>query len=132
MGAENSAPKRFKILYPRCFPPQSLRASDGFIKFAQNALHDRPPISRVDGGSATDHLLGGEDLGSWRVRPRRGEGVHENGRRQRILHFSRICKKNWRGRLAMGGKVWAGLAGRLFWAGRPRVGGRPRVNVVSA
>ena len=46
MGAENSAPKRFKILYPRCFPPQSLRASDGFIKFAQNALHDRPPISR--------------------------------------------------------------------------------------
>ena len=27
----------------------------------------------------------------------------------------------------MGGKVWAGLAGRLFGAGRPRVGGRPRV-----
>ena len=27
----------------------------------------------------------------------------------------------------MGGKVWAGLAGRLFGAGRPRVGGRPKV-----
>ena len=29
--------------------------------------------------------------------------------------------------MAIGGKVWAGLAGRLFGAGRPRVGGRPRV-----
>ena len=27
----------------------------------------------------------------------------------------------------MGGKVWVGLAGRLFGAGRPRVRGRPRV-----
>jgi len=63
---------------------------------AKRARQSSGPGS-VDGGSATDHLLGGEDLGSWRVRPGRGEGVHENGRRQRILHFPRMCitkKKN--------------------------------------
>ena len=44
---------------------------------AKRARQSSGPGS-VDGGSATDHLLGGEDLGSWRVRPGRGEGVHEN------------------------------------------------------
>ena len=93
-----------------------------------------PPGPRSVGGVVPRITGESDSLGSWRVRPGWPEGDIEprvggtisTTTTARILHFPRI-KKSRRRRLAMGGKVWAGLAGRLSGAGRPRVGGRPRV-----